>query len=240
MIYERVRPAKASSRIYKEYYEQNKDKTTSLTIQYLPHLLSLVSTLVKESNGIYNFEDALTIAIIQSVRCEKSFNPELGSFATFIDKRVKGAIIDEYRTVPRRAQELQNGITKFVLDYVDTQGVYPDEDTIKQGLNLSDLQYKKLSDASTTPKFVDIDNAELTQPVSDDTYIDSVKQLICTFPLEVKTVLFSTFINEMSYKEINEEFGIPVRKIKHIVHTNVPKLRQLMIDNGLDTVDEID
>ena len=226
---------KASSRVYKTYYEAHKnDADVQLTIKYLPYILRFVSDLVKKSNGTYQYEDALTVALTASVQAEKAYDSTKGCFSTYIRERISGAITDAFRTVPKRSKVLHNQISKYIINYVNTHGYYPTESILKHDLDISDIRYKNYCNTDLAPRFVDIDNTDCLSPASDSgIFMDSVKKLILTLPVKASSVLIPHLIDGVEIKDVAYLLGISVKDVKAVLNLYLPNLRQLMIDNDL-------
>jgi len=128
--------------LWKEYNNTRSDGIRDrLIIACLPFVRSTAYRLSAYANQSQDMDDLVSAGIIGIMDAIKKYDPSKGaSFKNYAQHRIRGAIIDEIRSmdwVPYSIREKARSIEKIYAEFEKSGNPMPDENDISRAMNIS-------------------------------------------------------------------------------------------------------
>lgn len=204
----------------------------SYTVRFLPYILKVVANKLKTAKT-YDYEKALSVAILASVEAERKFKE--GNFAHYVKKRIEGAIIDEFRTHSKRDEVIRKKIESFVQSYEKEHRVFPSQKVILNSLGITREQYILFVKNQDKPQVTTLDTVEPTIPSLEvDTFVDGMNKVLFSFDKTTNEILRLKFIDELNDKQICSTLKLSYKEYQEILEDTLPELRRRLTTSGFD------
>lgn len=129
------------------FIEELKKASTSndsYTLKYMPFIMNRVRKKHIKHQGYHSYEDLLLVAISESVKAEKRYNPSKSDFSTFVRYYIDGALNEYVTPISKGQMKLYNKISKFIQEYTAKHKEQPSLETILEGTGITKLRYNNL------------------------------------------------------------------------------------------------
>ncbi|MFC1551458.1 sigma-70 family RNA polymerase sigma factor [Candidatus Latescibacterota bacterium] len=221
--------------------------------------------LVKENLKLVNFivsrlaiglptwidkRDLISSGVIGLIDAAKSFDPKKGvKFSSFASSRVKGAIIDELRSldwVPRSIRDKSKLIEGAILSLIEKLGRFPNDTEVAESLGWDEDKYNKsirqisgttllsldeiitTSPTGDTIKRIDTLKGDSANPLKDIEHkelLDNIVEVISGLSEQERLVVALYYYEELTLKEIGLVIKVSESRISQIHTTAILKIR---------------
>ncbi|MFC1541617.1 sigma-70 family RNA polymerase sigma factor [Candidatus Latescibacterota bacterium] len=227
--------------------DQKRDKLVKDNLQLVNFIVSRLAI------GLPNWidkRDLISSGVIGLIDAAKSFNPKRGvKFPSFASSRIKGAIIDELRSldwVPRSIREKSKLIEGTILKLIEKLGRFPNDNEVAEELGWDEEKYNKSISQISGTTLLSLDEIITTSPAGDTiTRIDTVKgdsrnplkdierrelldnivKLISGLSEQERLVIALYYYEELTLKEIGMVIKVSESRISQIHTTAILKIR---------------
>ncbi|MFC1538602.1 FliA/WhiG family RNA polymerase sigma factor [Candidatus Latescibacterota bacterium] len=216
--------------------------------------LQLVNFIVSRlAIGLPNWidkRDLISSGVIGLIDAAKNFNPQKGvKFTSFASSRIKGAIIDELRSldwVPRSVREKSKLIEGTILKLIEELGRFPNDNEVAEELGWDEEKYNKSISQISGTTLLSLDEIITTSAAGDTiTRIDTVKgdsrnplkdierrelldnivKVISGLSEQERLVIALYYYEELTLKEIGMVVKVSESRISQIHTTAILKIR---------------
>ena len=136
--------------------------------EYLPMVNSIARKVASYLRAPLSFEDLVSAGTIGLLKAAKNFDPGQGaSFKTYAYIRIKGAMLDELRSVsplPTHLNRQVKELMAFSQRVLDETGVPPTDDAMAQAMGVPVTEVYDLLDSARAMQFVSLDAADADEP----------------------------------------------------------------------------
>lgn len=225
------------SRLMTELSEDEKER---LAREFLPFIRYTAFRLSWRLPAHLSAEDLVSVGVIGLLEAISRYVPEMGKVNTFVEYRIRGAMLDELRKhsfLPQSVRAKVRGLKNVCGELERGLGRQPDEEEIAEALGITlDEYFQILSDAHSgfTLKFEDFnrgaedDDLNVMECISDPgakTPLELLeertdKEILASYigelPEKEKLVLSLYYWDEMTLKEIGKILGLSEGRICQI------------------------
>lgn len=224
---------------------------SDLIINYTPLIKYIATRLAARLPSHVPLDDLISCGIIGLIDAIEKFNPEKNVlFKTYAEFRIKGAMLDELRSldwVPRSVRRKVTNLEKTYSDLEKKLGRPATDEETAEALNLDLDGYYKLLDDTKTISFMDIDMLRQKTTLPDDkgaiaeTFtadgadpftalnIAEVREVIAEavtdLPEKEKLTVSLYYFDELTMKEIGEVLGYTESRISQMHSKAMLRLR---------------
>jgi len=110
----------------------------TLVEQYSPFIKGLTGKLYVKYGKRYDYEDILSVAYIAAIEAEKTFDPKIGEFSSYIRPAIERAVINNVLEITTDQLDLLMKAYKFINHHVKVEEVTPSITTIAKALDTSE------------------------------------------------------------------------------------------------------
>lgn len=230
----------------------SKAEQEALAKEYMPIVKRIAHGLYRKAPSGVSVDDLVSAGLYGLVDAASRFDPARAEqFQSYAEARVRGAMIDELRSVGPLSRDLRmksHTLTKTIHRLEQDLGRQPEQGEIAEGMGLEMGDYHKLllqlrHATVLSPEIIDeaMDRPkgypERTPGNPQDDYIfnemlDRLATAISRLSDREQRVLSMYYKDEISLKEIGERFEVSESRICQIRSEAVHRLRALLLENG--------
>ncbi len=224
-----------------------KDRDTMIR-DYLPLVRRVAHGIARGLPAHLDVNDLISAGSIGLIAAIERYNPDRGtSFSTFAAFRIRGAIIDELRSLdplPRRVRQKYQKLEQTRKHLTNQFGRPPIEEEVAEELGLSLAELQKIT-GKVTPAFEMslslLDNLEtpfhegspqhLAPPdrmLQHQELRRSLVQAIRKLPKQMRMLISLYYYSKLNYKEIALLFNVSESRICQIHRKAVGQMRQFL------------
>ena len=182
------------------------------TLKYVPFIKSFTSKQYRRFGERGELQELISAAIAESVSAERTFNPEIASFPTFVKPRLLGAIVSAITAPSHTSQGLLGKIHRFITEYVEKHGAAPARHLIVQGL---DITHQKFDAALASKELQDAGeyfDEYFIEPGEDIVEIDEMLEHIERLPKRLQSTAKAYFNEEKIAPSKEKELLMALRE----------------------------
>jgi len=221
-----------------------REKREELILKYSPLIKYVAGRLAMRLPPNISQDDLISSGVIGLMDAIEKFDPSKKiRFKTYAEFRIRGAILDELRSldwIPRSIRKTTTELEK-TYEYLEKELNRPAEDKeVAEALGISIEKFHKLLDKTKSITFLDIETVRRRMPdnnendlfdlIADDSEIDpfalfnktEIKEIlikaIIALPEKEKTVTSLYYYEDLTMREIGEIMGYTESRISQ-VHT---------------------
>ena len=215
-----------------------------LVLQYAPLIKFIASRMAMRLPSHVCLDDLISSGMIGLLDAIKKFDPKKNiNFKTYAEIRIKGAILDELRSldwIPRSIRKKSNQLEKAYIQLQKELGRPAEPEEIAQSLGLEIDDFFQLLDETKGLSILDIDSVRKNlPPISDEQLYDILQDesardpFISVYFAELRNILMNAleclpdkskllislyYYEELTMKEIGEIMGYTESRISQM-HT---------------------
>ncbi len=239
---------KLSGYFMKTYLQKTPEE---LVFEHLPLVKYLALRLSGRLPPTVDVEDLISAGIVGLIEAARRFDPERNiQFKTFAEFRIRGAMLDELRTmdwVPRSVKEKAARLEKALVSLESRLGRPPEDEEIAKELGLSLEDYYRLLEEVRGITLVDIEtlkrkledaeDLDLADLLADSEKNDpfeklglkelgeTLAQAISELPEKEKLVITLYYYEGLTMKEIGKVLGYTESRISQLHSKALLRLR---------------
>ncbi len=215
-----------------------------LVLQYAPLIKYIASRMALRLPPHISLDDLISSGMLGLLDAIKKFDPQKNiSFKTYAEFRIKGAILDELRSldwIPRSIRKKTSQLEKVFIDLQRELGRPAEPEEIAESLGMNIDEYYQLLDETKGISLLDLETVRKTLPnLSDEEFYEILadessrdpfisvhfaelrqvlmKALEC-LPDKAKLLISLYYYEELTMKEIGEIMGYTESRISQM-HT---------------------
>jgi len=238
------------------YHDKNPDVRQDLLNHYLPLVRNVAGRMALGFPKSVELNDLISTGVIGLIEALKNFDPDRGvKFETFAVPRIRGAILDELRSldwVPRSTRAKAREIDRSTVRLENKLGRVPTQGELAEDMKISpDDLLAALEDVSGTTLlsldelvYREEDNRQvprvetLESPKNESILGDIERQELRAYLINAisglseqeKLVIALYYYEELTLREIGEVMSISESRVSQIHTKSVGKLRQMVHD----------
>ncbi|MDH4320820.1 MAG: FliA/WhiG family RNA polymerase sigma factor [Desulfobulbaceae bacterium] len=227
---------------------------SELILTYTPLIKYIAARLATRLPAHVALDDLISCGTIGLIDAVEKFNPAKNvQFKTYAEFRIKGAMLDELRSLDWVPRSVRRKVTDLERTYSELEkklGRPATDEETAAALNLDLDAYYKLLDDTKSVSFMDIDLVRQVNPDQDDrstiaeTFAadgtdpfaalniaevrDVVAQAISELPEKEKLTVSLYYFEELTMKEIGEVLGYTESRISQMHSKAMLRLRSKM------------
>ena len=225
--------------------KQNKDTTeVSLTLQYLPFILTRVRKKYLQHHMRYSYDDLLDEAILASLVSEKRYKPALGyDFTTYAKYDIDGALTKFISSLSVTQLTLYNKMLRFIDSYSSKTGKHPSKASILSGLKISEEKYTHLLQDLEPPTIVpymsitkggeEVELGVRESSTDSDIVVNDILTIISKLDSPMKEIIEMSVIQEMSIDSIASYLSISKQEAQGKIDSAKADLRDILELHGI-------
>jgi len=207
-----------------------------LAVQYLPAVKAMVFRLKERLPQSVEFDELVSIGAEELIKLARRYDKEQNdSFWGYAKTRVYGAMLDYLRSldiVSRASRKLIKQIDEVVEQFLDENGVEPDNEFIAEVLN-EDIE--KIKDARRAAAIYNVlplhDQLESSEQdtflqIAQEELVEKIMEVLSTMPKRDQLIMQLYYFEELTYKEISEILDITPSRISQVHKRVVAKIRK--------------
>lgn len=225
-----------------------------MVVQYAPLIKYIAGRLALRLPSHISMDDLISSGIIGLIDAIHKFDPSKNiSFKTYAEFRIKGAILDELRSldwIPRSVRKKSHLLEKACAELERHLGRPPEPEEISQALGLELEEFYQLLDETKAVSLVELEGlwrghraapelseSEITEILQDDNARDPflalhfselqdiMVQAIDSLPDKEKLLISLYYYEELTMKEIGEIMGYTESRISQLHTQAMVRLR---------------
>ena len=182
------------------------------TVQYEPFITNFVRNLYYKFGQRFDYDDMLSVATIASLEAEDRYDPDVGSFSSFVRKPIEGAVIRSISTTSSKQQSLLIKVFSYIDKYAYEHEEIPDIVMVLAELKIKPEDYERALSASDTIHVVPMEDAYTQE--SDNHEFEDLYDGIDRLPEKYRIVV-ERFMDDKPYSQA-------------MLTTAIQKLKQIM------------
>jgi len=197
--------------LWKSYVlTRNPEIKEKLLVHYLPNVKYVASRMLMTLPSSVEYDDLVSSGLLGLIGSVDRFDPEQGvKFETFVLPRIKGAILDELRTLdwaPRSLRSKARAMDRAIVDMERELGRSVSDIEVADRLEMSHLEFSSLQREITSASLLSLDGSLREDSENGTCMYDVVENPLAESPLltieneELKGLLVEV-INEMPEQE---------------------------------------
>ena len=207
-----------------------------LAVQYLPAVKAMVYRLKERLPQSVEFDDLVSIGAEELIKLARRYDKNQNdSFWGYAKTRVYGAMLDYLRSldiVSRANRKLIKKIEEIVDQFLDENGIEPDNEFIAQALGEDIEKIKEARRAAAIynvlPLHDQLENEEKDtfERLAQEELIEKIMDILSTMPKRDQLIMQLYYFEELTYKEISEILDITPSRISQVHKRVVSKIKQ--------------
>jgi len=207
-----------------------------LAVQYLPAVKAMVYRLKERLPQSVEFDDLVSIGAEELIKLARRYDKNQNdSFWGYAKTRVYGAMLDYLRSldiVSRANRKLIKKIEEIVDQFLDENGIEPDNEFIAQALGEDIEKIKEVRRAAAIynvlPLHDQLENEEKDtfERLAQEELIEKIMDILSTMPKRDQLIMQLYYFEELTYKEISEILDITPSRISQVHKRVVSKIKQ--------------
>jgi len=217
------------------YSEDDKEK---LIKQFLPKIKHYALRYYHVVQSILELDDLISAGIKGLLEALNKYNPSLNvPLASFIDYRIRGAILDEIRSLDVFSKEFRKKVedVKKAYNNMKQSGKDPTDEELAASLNMSEEELQQVYQSIKASDVVSLDSSiiatngdklNLLEVISDDKDIfeeinlrelkEKLSSAIESLSEVEKLVISLYYYDELNMREIAEVLGVSLSRVSQI------------------------
>lgn len=242
---QKAKPAKGPSQV-----RCNHPELQSMLLKHSSMVKVIVAKMRDRLPSHADLEELESVGLLGLIDAVERFDPSRGySFETYASIRIRGAILDELRSMdllPRSVRAKQRKLNETVQTLEQRHGRAPTDEEIRSELQLTPKKYGKLCAQTQTPSFIFLDRQQSSEEVNphdsiaDELQIPSssalehrelcqiVARRIKALPEQQRKVLAMYYYEDMRLAEIGQVMGLTEARISQIRAQAILDLRRYL------------
>jgi len=212
---------------------------------------NLIKSIATQTRGIYSsfveLDDVVNEGLIVLADAVDKYDPERGSFANYVSKRVRGMVVDlarKHNWVPRLANQRHKEMVQAIEELRDELARYPTDHEVAERLAISDEMYRKRVEQYAVQSVISWEELVTDQvPMSvgggeafpspeqrleEEDLLQTLAQAIGTLRKNQQMVLSLYYQEGLTMGEVASVMGITRSRVCQIHKSAVQKLRKLI------------
>lgn len=207
-----------------------------LAVQYLPAVKAMVYRLKERLPQSVEFDDLVSIGAEELIKLARRYDKNQNdSFWGYAKTRVYGAMLDYLRSldiVSRANRKLIKKIEEIVDQFLDENGIEPDNEFIAQALGEDIEKIKEARRAAAIynvlPLHDQLENEEKDtfERLAQEELIEKIMDILSTMPKRDQLIMQLYYFEELTYKEISKILDITPSRISQVHKRVISKIKQ--------------
>jgi len=207
-----------------------------LAVQYLPAVKAMVYRLKERLPQSVEFDDLVSIGAEELIKLARRYDKNQNdSFWGYAKTRVYGAMLDYLRSldiVSRANRKLIKKIEEIVDQFLDENGIEPDNEFIAQALGEDIEKIKEVRRAAAIynvlPLHDQLENEEKDtfERLAQEELIEKIMDILSTMPKRDQLIMQLYYFEELTYKEISKILDITPSRISQVHKRVISKIKQ--------------
>jgi len=212
----------------------------------------LIKCIASQARGVYSsfaeMDDIINEGLLVLADAVDKYDPERGSFSTFVSKRIRGMIIDlarRYNWIPRLTNQRRKEINLAIASLKASLGRYPTDHEIAERLGITDKVYHKRLEQYAIQSVISWEELFTSpvhptggepfespeQNVEDMDTLNTLANSISSLRENQQMVLSLYYQEGLTMGEIAEVMGITRSRVCQIHKGALNQLRTMMADS---------
>ncbi len=230
--------------LWKSYVlTRNPEIKEKLLVHYLPIVKYVASRMLMTLPPSVEYDDLVSSGLIGLIGSVDRFDPEQGvKFETFVLPRIKGAILDELRTLdwaPRSLRSKARAMDRAIVDLERELGRPASDIEVADRLEISNYEFSSLQREITSASLLSLDGSlredtengtcmydvvenplaeNPLESIEDDELKDLMVEVINEMPEQERLVISLYYYEELTLREIGNVMDITESRVSQI-HT---------------------
>lgn len=212
---------------------------------------NLIKSIAAQTRGIYSsfveLDDVVNEGLIVLADAVDKYDPEKGSFANYVSKRVRGMVVDlarKHNWVPRLANQRHKEMTQAIDELREELGRYPTDHEVAERLEISDEMYRKRVEQYAVQSVISWEEmvadqvpmsvggseafASPEQRLEEEDLLQTLAKAIGSLRKNQQMVLSLYYQEGLTMGEVAAVMGVTRSRVCQIHKSAVQKLRQLI------------
>ena len=218
-------------KIWSEYKKSlNPEIKEKLIIHYLPLVRYIVDRLPVADIPSVSWDDLISSGVVGLIKAVEKFDPQRGvKFKTYALPRIKGAIIDELRSldwIPRSLRRKAHLLEKTYLSLLEESGKIPSNKELAKAMNIEEGELSQLlieenyfSLCSLDKKRESISSTRTKNPfliIEEEEEKNILKKAISELSEVERKVIILYYYEELTLREIGKVLKVSESRVSQI------------------------
>ncbi len=234
------------------FAEYKREPSDELKWEIVLRHTNLIKCIASQARGVYSsfaeMDDIINEGLLVLADAVDKYDPERGSFSTFVSKRIRGMIIDlarRHNWIPRLTNQRRKEINLAIAILKTTLGRYPTDHEIAEKLGISDKVYHKRLEQYAIQSVISWEElftspvhpsgaepfASPEQRVEEMDTLETLTKSIQALRKNQQMVLSLYYQEGLTMGEIADVMGITRSRVCQIHKGALEKLKTMMTDN---------
>lgn len=228
----------------------SEDDKESLIRQFLPKIKHYALRYYHIVQSVLELDDLISAGIKGLLEALNKYNPSLNiPLNSFIDYRIRGAIVDEIRSLDVFSKEFRKKVENVKKTYksLKDSGKDPTDEEIAASLNITEKELQEIYQSITASEIISLDNYVVTKngdtlnfldiisdkkDIFEDIKFRELKQKLSSAIEKLseteKLVISLYYYEELNMKEIAQILGISLSRVSQIHGKTLLKLKNFL------------
>lgn len=230
----------------------SEDDKESLIRQFLPKIKHHALRYHYIVQSVLELDDLISAGIKGLLEALNKYNPSLNiPLISFIDYRIRGAIVDEIRSMDVFSKEFRKKVENVKKTYksLKNSGKDPTDEEIAASLNITQKELQEIYQSITASEIISLDNFVVTKngdtlnlldiisdekDIFEDIKFRELKQKLSSAIEKLseteKLVISLYYYEELNMKEIAQVLGISLSRVSQIHGKTLLKLKNFLLE----------
>lgn len=230
----------------------SEDDKESLIRQFLPKIKHHALRYHYIVQSVLELDDLISAGIKGLLDALNKYNPSLNiPLISFIDYRIRGAIVDEIRSMDVFSKEFRKKVENVKKTYksLKNSGKDPTDEEIAASLNITQKELQEVYQSITASEIISLDNFVVTKngdtlnlldiisdekDIFEDIKFRELKQKLSSAIEKLseteKLVISLYYYEELNMKEIAQVLGISLSRVSQIHGKTLLKLKNFLLE----------
>ncbi len=232
----------------------SEDDKESLIRQFLPKIKHHALRYHHIVQSVLELDDLISAGIKGLLEALNKYNPSLNiPLISFIDYRIRGAIVDEIRSLDVFSKEFRKKVENVKKTYksLKNSGKDPTDEEIAASLNITQKELQEVYQSITASEIISLDNFVITKNgdklnlldiisdeknIFEDIKFRELKQKLSSAIEKLseteKLVISLYYYEELNMKEIAQVLGISLSRVSQIHGKTLLKLKNFLLEEA--------